>query len=122
MPDEPGWPGIPSFARANEIIQAARSKIADEGLTDVLVYWSFADLEQAGEDLRSKIGLGTRYRIWQRKTPEEIRARLKGAAERGVSLFTINEATPIEMFEQWDVIRDLLADSQETHRSDRRDG
>ena len=73
------------------------------------MYWSFAHLEQTDEDLRSKIKLGTRYRIWQRKTPEEIRARLKGAAQRGVRLFTINEATPIEMFEQWEVIRDLLA-------------
>jgi glycosyl hydrolase family 10 len=110
MPDEPGWSEIPSYARANEIIQAARSKIANEKLADILVYWSFTDLEQVDEDLRIKIGLGTRYRIWQRKTREEICARLKGAAERGVRLFTINEATPIEMFDQWEVIHDLLTD------------
>ena len=112
LPDEPGWSDIPSFARANEIIQAARSTIIDERLADVLVYWSFADLEQAGEDLRGKISLGTRYRIWQRKTAEEFGARLEGAAARGVSLFTINEATPIEMFEQWDLIRHLFADTR----------
>ncbi len=110
LPDEPGWSGIPSFAKANEIIQAARPTIAEEELAEVLVYWSFTDLEQAADDLRGKIGLGTRYRIWQRKTPQELRARLEGAAARGVRLFTINEATPIEMFQQWDLIRGLLAD------------
>ena len=112
LPDEPGWSGIRAFARANEIIQAARSTIADEGLADVLVYWSFTDLEETDVDLRSKINLGTRYRIWQCKKPEEIRARLEGAAERGVRFFAFNEATPIEKYGQWELIRDLLADSQ----------
>ena len=114
IPDEPGWSGMPSWALPNELLEAAADRIADEKLADTLVYWSLGDLERRGNDLGTKIKLGTRYRTWQQKTPGEISARLEGAAQRGARLFTINEATPTQMFDQWDVIRDLVATPGET--------
>ena len=108
IPNEPGWSGIPGWALPNELLQDKTKTIVDAKLADAIVYWCFAEIEKADKDVRDKINLGTRYRIWQRQSAENIRARLDGAAQRGVRLFTINEATPVEMFQQWDMIRDIL--------------
>ncbi len=106
--DEPGWQGVPSWACANELVQA--EEIAGEGLADTLTYWRFSELDQVGKLLKGKVNLATRYSLpWDPMMHKELRTRFEGAVERDVDLFIIKESHSVENFKQWGMFKEILA-------------
>ena len=108
--DEPGWPAMPWWYQMNELVQA--DTIADEKLADGISIFSLTGLECLSSNVKRKLKLCTRYRMWAEphpRTKEDLAVRMREAEKRGVSLFVINEESAIARLDQWEMVKEELS-------------